>query len=156
MNIALGADHRGFALKEDLQMYLEAQGHTVNDVGARHLDPTDDYPDYAYAAAMLVASGEADRAILICGSGAGMVIAANKVAGIRAVEAQTVPHIIAARKDDDANVLALGADEVDEDLAREIADAFLSAPYEKEERHERRLDEISEIEKNDGREREYE
>ena len=156
MKIAIGSDHRGFALKEDLKPYLQAEGYEVLDVGASHLDPADDYPDYAYAASMLVASGEADRAVLVCGSGAGMVIAANKVAGIRAVESQTVEHIVAARHDDDANVLALGSEEVDQDMAREIAVAFLTTSYAGEERHERRLDEISQIEQNEGKEREYE
>lgn len=152
MKIVIGADHRGFALKEDLKMYLEALNYLVVDVGAKHLDPTDDYPDFAYPAAMLVATADAERGILICGSGAGVTIAANKVAGIRAVEAHSVEHIVAARNDDDANILALSSDETDSDTAREIAEAFLNTPFSGDERHQRRLDEIAEIEEDQDKE----
>lgn len=152
MKIVIGADHRGFALKEDLKMYLQALNYSVVDVGAKHLDPTDDYPDFAYPAAMLVATADAERGILICGSGAGVTIAANKVAGIRAVEAHSVEHIVTARNDDDANILALSADETDSDTAREIAEAFLNTPFSGDERHQRRLDEIAEIEEDEDKE----
>ena len=133
-------------------MYLDALGYEILDVGARHLDPTDDYPDFAYAAAMLVATAEVERGIVICGSGAGVTIAANKVAGIRAVEAHSVEHSANARNDDDANMLALSADETDSDTAREIALAFLTTPFSGDERHQRRLDEIAEIEEDEQKE----
>lgn len=146
MRIAIAADHRGFALKEVLKPRLEAAGHELVDVGAREYDASDDYPDYAYPAAMLVSTGEAERAILVCGSGAGMAITANKVQGIRAVEGVSVDHVEAARRDDDVNALTLSADELSPEMAGDIADAFLAAEYDAAERHERRLDEIADIE----------
>ncbi len=150
MNIAIGADHRGFALKVELMAALAAEGHAVEDVGASAIDPADDYPDYAYPVALLVSSGEAERGILACGSGTGMAIAANKVAGIRAVEGSSEAHVRAARCDDDVNVLALSADELSPGDALAIARAFLAEPFKGGERYERRLDEIAEME-HDGR-----
>jgi ribose 5-phosphate isomerase B len=149
MRIAFGADHRGFALKEELKVALAATGHEIVDVGASELDTSDDYPDYAYPAAMLVSTGEAERAVLVCGSGTGMAIVANKVPGIRAVEGSSADHVCAARRDDDVNVLALSADELTVSDAREIAAAFFEEPYAAGDRHDRRLDEIADIERDD-------
>ncbi len=148
MRIAIAADHRGFALKEALKSALVARGHELVDVGAPTLEAGDDYPDYAYPAALLVSTGDVDRAILICGSGAGMVITANKVTGVRAIEGYAVAHVKAARRDDDANALALAADELDSSAALEIVEAFLAASYDDSARRERRLDEIAEVEHN--------
>lgn len=149
MQIVLAADHRGFALKESLKETLAAQGHLITDVGALEAEASDDYPDYAYPAAMLVAAGGAERAILVCGSGAGMAITANKVPGVRAVEGSSVVHVMSARRDDDVNALALSADEQSADLCTEIVEAFLDTDYDASERHERRLDEIADIERDD-------
>lgn len=149
MRIAVGADHRGFSLKEALKARLAILGYEVTDVGAHAPEPADDYPDYAYPAALLVSSGEAERAVLACGSGAGMAITANKVAGIRAVEGSTEAHVRAARRDDDVNVLALSSDELSAETAAAILDAFLAEPYDATERHERRLDAIADIEHGD-------
>lgn len=146
MKLAIGADHRGFKLKEELKAALAAQGHAVEDVGAKAVEPADDYPDYAYPVALLVSSKEAERGILACGSGVGMAIAANKVPGVRAVEGSSTAHVRAARRDDDVNVLALPADELSGDDARAIVNAFLEEPFSGSERSERRLDEIGEME----------
>lgn len=146
MRVAIAADHRGFALKQVLKTRVEAMGHELVDVGAHAYDAEDDYPDFAYPAAILVSTGDVERAILICGSGAGMAMAANKVQGVRAVEGISVEHVQAARHDDNANALALSADELSPDTAGEIADAFLVAGYDAAERHERRLDEMADIE----------
>jgi ribose 5-phosphate isomerase B len=149
MRVVLAADHRGYVLKEAIKTALLADGHETTDVGAHQLDVADDYPDYAYPAAMLVSTGEAERAILVCGSGTGMAIAANKVPGVRAVEGSSADHVRAARRDDDVNVLALSADELTSADAHEIAAAFLDEAYVAGERHDRRLDEIADIERDD-------
>ncbi len=149
MQIVLAADHRGFPLKEELKAVLAAGGHEITDVGALRPDASDDYPDYAYPAAMLVSTGVAERAVLVCGSGAGMAITANKVPGVRAVEGSSVEHVMAARRDDDVNALALSADELTGAQAADILRAFIDSGYDASERHERRLDEIADIERDD-------
>lgn len=146
MKLAIGADHRGFALKEDLKLFLEAEGHTVEDVGAHVFDKNDDYPDFAYAAALLVSAGKAERGVLICGSGAGMDIAANKVSGIRATFAAHKEAARYGRDHDDINMITLAADVLDEDEAREIVLTFLQTPFSGEERHVRRIRKIAAIE----------
>ena len=146
MNIALGADHRGFALKEDLRVWLEAQGHLVEDVGAHTLDKNDDYPDFAYTVALLVAEGKAERGILLCGSGMGMDIVANKVRGVRATIASDTESARYARDHDDVNVVTLAADKLNGDAARSIALAFIETPFSTHERHARRLEKLRIIE----------
>lgn len=146
MKIALAADHRGFPLKEDLKMFLEAEGYTVEDVGAHILDPHDDYPDFSYAAALLVGEGKAERGILLCGSGMGMDIVANKVRGVRATIAAHKEAAQYARDHDDVNIITLAADEVDQDEAREITMAFLSTPFSGSRDHARRLEKLRRIE----------
>ncbi len=138
MTIHIGADHRGFALKEFLAKRLFASMHAVHDHGAPSFEPGDDYPDFARAAASEVARDPGARGILICGTGAGMAIAANRIPGIRAVTAHSPAEAHAARSDEDANVLCLGADHLHERSAWEIVHAFLTAPASLEERHERR------------------
>ena len=138
MTVYLAADHRGFVLKEALKEYLLAQGHAVTDCGALALQFDDDYPDFAREMAWRVARDRGSRGIAICGSGTGMAIAANKVRGIRAATARTPSDAQAARTDEDANVLALGADHLDFDRTQTIVDAFLVTPASNEERHVRR------------------
>jgi ribose 5-phosphate isomerase B len=149
MVIYLGADHGGFYLKEKVEAHLAKAGHQVEDVGNNVLDPADDYPQFAFAAATKVLGSEdADpRAILICKGGQGMAIAANRIRGIRAVVIQDVEEARMSRNDNDANVLALPSRilEKDEKLAFDIIDAWLKTPFSKAERHARRLREIEEV-----------
>ena len=145
MRLALGADHAGFELKEHLRHWLEAQGHTVSDLGTHSPDSTD-YPDYAAAVAQEVARGVADRGLLVCGTGVGMAIAANKIPGIRAAALNTTYVTELARRHNDINVLALGAREVAVPLAEALTKSFLATAYEGG-RHQRRIDKISQLER---------
>ncbi|HXV13859.1 MAG TPA: ribose 5-phosphate isomerase B [Candidatus Krumholzibacteria bacterium] len=147
MRIAVGADHRGFRLKELIKKRLRELGHDVVDVGTDG-EASVDYTDFAIAAAEKVARGEADRGVLVCGSGAGMSIAANKVKGVRAALAVSPDGARLAREHNDANVLALGAWQgSDERQVLQIAEAFLSAEFEGG-RHARRVDKIRAYEEN--------
>lgn len=147
MVIYIGADHRGFQLKERLKKFLADKGYDVVDVGAKEFVKDDDYPDYAKAVAERVSEDiESRRGVLICGSGFGMDIAANKFPRVRAALPSSPDHAYQARHDDDANVLAIAADFVDEETAAKIVNIFLSTPFAKEERYRRRLGKISEIE----------
>jgi len=147
MVIYLGADHRGFALKKSLQEYLAAQGYEVLDMGAETLDPGDDFPKYAVKVATAAAAAP-DKAlgILMCGSGTGMDIAANKVPHARAVLAISTDQVAAARHDDNANVLVIAADFANEEEAKKYADVFIKTPFASDERYRRRLKEIEDIE----------
>lgn len=149
MKVVLGADHRGFALKEDLKVFLTAQGHAVEDVGAHVLDKDDDYPDFAYAAALLVAQGKAERGILLCGSGMGMDIVANKVRGVRATIVRNTAEAQYARDHDDVNVITLAADSLGGDAARAAILTFIETPFSEAERHAQRLEKLRAIEDGD-------
>lgn len=151
MTIYIGADHRGFAFKEDIKRSLAAEGREVVDVGAASLDPADDYPDFARAVAEKVASGGADaRGIAVCGSGFGVDIAANKFKGVRAALAMSPEHIRVGRHDDDVNVLCIAADFIAPEKVADIVRTFLDVPFQSDEaRYARRLKKITEIE--DGR-----
>ncbi len=138
MTVHIGADHRGFALKEFLAKRLFSAMHGTHDHGAISFEPGDDYPDFARAVSDAVAKDPFARGILICGSGAGMAIAANRVPGIRAAVAHSSAEAHAARADEDLNVLCLGADHLDERAAWEIVHTFLTAPAAPDERHVRR------------------
>ncbi len=146
MRIVIGADHRGFALKESLKAWLTSAGHTVEDVGATALDPADDYPDFGAAVGRAVAADPEARGIVLCGSGIGIAIAANKVAGVRAGTCATPEQCRAARADEDLNVLALSADALDLEHAKSIITAFLETPFSGAERHARRIGKIQQIE----------
>ncbi len=147
----LGADHRGFALKESIKRYLTHQDVPFEDVGATTLEPGDDYVDYAVKVAEAVAKNPEDhRGILLCGSGVGMEVAANKVRGVRAALVTETRQAVASRTDDNANVLVLEADETDVAQASEIVDAWLKTAFSGEERHVRRLQKIQELEKETG------
>jgi ribose 5-phosphate isomerase B len=150
MRIAIGADHAGFLLKKRLCEFLEKHGHQIDDVGT-YSQESCDYPDFAAAVAHRVASGAADRGILICGTGVGMSIAANKVAGIRAALGTTPEEVRLTRQHNDANVLTLGARFIVEQDAEALADIFLNTDFEGG-RHERRLAKIAALEREcDGR-----
>ena len=148
--IVLAADHGGVDLKADLHRFLSAKGYAVRDMGTDATDPVD-YPDYAFAAAAAMRRGEADRAILICKSGIGMAIAANKARGIRAAVVSTVGDAGLSRSHNDANVLVLGANEVSPRMARSIVRIWLETPFEGG-RHRRRVEKIRRFEKAHWRE----
>lgn len=142
MTIYLGADHRGFALKEYIKNYLAGEGRAVVDCGNTDHDESDDYPDYAKAVAERVADEAGAKGILVCGSGNGVAIAANKVRGIRAAVAMTEAQARAARSDEDANIIAIAADYTEQDEVWNIVEAFLSTPFLDAERHMRRIGKI--------------
>lgn len=145
MRIALAADHAGYELKEHLSSWLTEAGHAVYDLGTHSTDPVD-YPDLAAAAARAVLDGRANRAIVVCGSGVGACIAANKLAGIRAGMAQESYTARQMVEHDDANVLCLGSRVVGEKLAEAVVAEFLAAQFTGEDRHRRRLDKIRALE----------
>ena len=129
MNISIGSDHAGIAYKESLKSMLVAEGHEVVDVGT-HSEERADYPDYGVAAARLVADGTVRFGVLVCGSGIGISIAANKVNGIRAANCTTVEMAMLARQHNDANMVAVGQRLVTETEAIAIVKAFLSTDFE--------------------------
>lgn len=145
MRIALAADHAGFVMKEQLRRKLIADGHQVEDLGTGSTESCD-YPDFAFEVASRVSSGEADRGILVCSTGIGMSIAANKVPGIRAAAATSPEQARLSRAHNDANVLALGASFTSEPEAERMVDVFLSTGFDGG-RHARRVSKIIEKEK---------
>jgi ribose 5-phosphate isomerase B len=145
MRVALGADHAGYLLKQELAARLAGQRWEVIDLGTHSAAPVD-YPDSAEAVAGSLRDGHADRGIIVCGSGAGVSIAANKFPGIRAAVCHDTYTAHQAVEHDDMNVLCLGARVVGPALAIEIATAFLDALFSPEERHRRRLDKVLAIE----------
>jgi len=145
MKIALAADHAGFPLKEKLQEELRHQGHEVFDLGTNSEESTD-YPDYAAAVAHSVADGKADRGILVCSTGVGMSIAANKVHGIRAALAVNDDEVRLTREHNDANVLTLGVRLTPEQQASQLVHTFLTTPFSEGLRHQRRIAKIAELE----------
>jgi ribose 5-phosphate isomerase B len=146
MRIALGADHAGFELKDELHRQLTAAGHTVVDFGTDNAASTD-YPDYARQVAHSVADGDAERGILVCSTGVGMSIAANKVDGIRAALAFNQDEVRLTREHNDANVLALGARYVNATEAGDLVKTFLETPFSGGERHARRIAKVSDLER---------
>ena len=144
MHVVTGSDHAGLQLKAALVRHLESLGHTVTDLGT-HTAESCDYPDFATAVAAEVVAGRADRGLLICGTGIGMAMAANKVHGIRAAVVSDSFSARASREHNDANVLCMGERVVGAGLAKEILDAWMGATYQGG-RHQRRLDKIAEIE----------
>ena len=145
MRVAVGSDHAGFELKRDLAGYLAQQGHEVIDLGTHSTAPVD-YPDTAEAVATAVRNGQADRGLLICGSGAGVSVAASKFPGIRAAVCHDTYSARQAVEHDDLNVLCQGARVIGPALARVLSDAFLGATFKSEERYLRRLAKIDAIE----------
>ena len=147
MRIAIGADHGGYPLNERVIRELDAAGHEVIDFGTHVGSRPDDYPDYAIKVSHAIRDNQADIGILICGSGVGAAVAANKFTGIRAALCGDTYSAHQSREHDDCNVLCLGARVTGEELALEIVRAFVAARFTGEERHRRRLAKVAEIEK---------
>jgi ribose 5-phosphate isomerase B len=144
MRVVIGADHAGFLLKEELKGQLEAAGYAPLDVGTNSEESVD-YPDFAAAVARAVVAGDAERGIIICGSGAGASIAANKITGARSAVIHDTYSAHQSVEHDDMNVLALGARVIGPAPAWEIVQAFLTAEFTGEERHARRLAKVNEL-----------
>ena len=136
--IAIGSDHGGFALKQAVMKHLDARGLAYKDFGT-YSEASCDYPVYAKAVAQAIVSGECERGILICGTGIGISIAANKVPGIRAALCGDCFSAEATRQHNDANILCMGARVIGEGLALKITDTFLDTPFSEDERHKRRI-----------------
>ena len=147
MRVAIGADHAGFDLKVAIVKEVSAAGHETVDVGAHEYDPGDDYPDFAVAVAEAVRRGDAERGIIVCGSGVGSSVAANKLKGVRASICHDTYSARQGVEHDDLNVLCLGGRIVGLSLASELVTAFLSARYSGEKRHARRLGKVLEAER---------
>jgi ribose 5-phosphate isomerase B len=145
MKIAIGADHAGFSLKEQLRRKLAGEGYEVADFGTGSLESCD-YPDFARAVGRDVAQGGSDRGILVCSTGIGMAMAANKVDGVRAAPGQSDDEVKFTREHNDANVLTLGAKYMDQDRAMELIDIFLKTEFAGG-RHARRVAKIAQLEK---------
>jgi len=150
MRIAVGADHAGFQLKQDVAGYLKELGHEVIDLGPNSTEPVD-YPDYAEAVGKTVIENRAERAVLICGSGVGASVSANKISGIRAAVCHDTYSAHQGVEHDDINVLVLGARIIGAELARELVRTFLAARFTHEERHVRRVGKIKVLEKRFGK-----
>jgi ribose 5-phosphate isomerase B len=148
MRVAFSADHAGAALKDDLIRRLDAAGidHELIDLGGDGSDPNDDYPDFAERLGQAIVAGEADRGVLICGSGVGASVAANKMRGIRAAVCHDTYSAHQGVEHDDMNVLTLGARVIGPEPAYECALAFLAATFSGEPRHRRRLEKVLAIE----------
>ncbi len=145
MRIAIGSDHRGFSLKQSIATLLEGLGHEYQDMGCYDGEGSVDYPDVAEQVALAVAKGDADYGILICGTGIGMSITANKVPGVRAALCSDAMSARMAREHNDANILCMGGAMIGEWLAKEITEAYLSAQFEGG-RHIRRVEKIQRLE----------
>lgn len=147
MELYIGADHRGFRMKNDLLLWFHTHGYEVTDIGNHAEDTEDDYVDFATLLAQAVAEDPTNRrGILLCGSGVGMAVAANKVPGIRAALIHEVNIAKNARHDDDINVLALGADYIQQETAERVVQTFLTTSFSGAERHVRRLEKITALE----------
>jgi ribose 5-phosphate isomerase B len=146
MRVAVGTDHAGFPLKDAALDVIGAMGHDVVDCGAAAVIPEDDYPDYAQRVAQSIQGGRAERGVLLCGSGVGASVAANKFEGIRAALCHDTFSARQGVEDDDMNVLCLGARVVGPALATEIIRAFLGARFSNAERHRRRVAKIQAFE----------
>jgi len=146
ITIALAADHGGYVLKEELLPWLKEQGVEILDLGAHSYNHGDDYPDFAKVAGQAVTSGLAGRSVLICGSGVGASVAANKIKGVRAAVCHDTYSARQGVEHDDMNVLCLGARVVGLELAKELIVAFLKARFSGVERHCRRLNKVMEME----------
>lgn len=151
MKLAIASDHAGFAMKERLRPWIAAQGHELMDLGAYDESPSD-YPDFAEAIAHAVLDGRVERGLLLCGSGVGASIAANRFPGVRAALAHDAFSARQAVYDDDANVLCLGPRVIGEEIAKLLITTFLDAQFSHLERHERRLAKLRAIESRAARE----
>ncbi len=147
MKIFIGSDHNGYYLKQELMKYLGKHGYDIEDAGDKKLDPNDDFPQFAASVAgkILGSSDDDPRGILICGSGQGMAMAANRFTGIRAALVWDKQQAKASREEDDANVLVLPGRILDEDHSNEIVEAWLNASFDNAPRRIRRLKELDEL-----------
>jgi len=143
MKIYIGSDHKGYSLKSALIKHLKVQGFHVFDVGNKKYSPKDDYPDFGKSVAKKVVSDKTSFGIAICGSGAGICMAANKTKGARAVVALEQKTARVSRKDDDANILCLGADFLTEKKAKKIVGTWLETPFRKIDRYKRRINKLN-------------
>ena len=146
MRVGIATDHGGFELKEMLAAHLREAGHEVIDVGAYHLNPGDDYPDFVVPLARAVASGEVERGVAVCGSGVGASVCANKISGVRA---GLIHDHFSARQgveDDHMNLICMGGRVMGPAVARELVDTFLAAEFSQAERHLRRLQKVAALE----------
>ena len=147
MKLYIAADHKGFTLKEKVKLWCEQNNIEINDLGAETLDNNDDYVDYAQKVSTSIIADTANtKGILICGSGVGMCIAANKIKGIRCGLCTTDLQTEAARADDDINILALAADFISEEEAKKMVQTFLKTPFKNQEKYVRRIEKIKIIE----------
>lgn len=144
--VYIGSDHRGFDLKEKLKERFKDLSIKLTDLGNNHLDPEDDYVIFSHRVAGAVKQNPLSKGIVLCGSGAGVDMVANKVDGIRCALVFDVARSIQARQHEDANMVALPADTLDEETAYQIVKAFLETPFSGEMRHVRRLEELKEVE----------
>lgn len=147
MKVFIGADHRGFAAKNELAGELEKKSYEVFDMGPYKLDPDDDYPIYAQKVAQAVVENPGSMGLLVCRSGEGMAIAANKVRGIRAIETNDKHQAFESRQDNDSNVLSLSSEELSQRKMLEVTETWLKTPFSGLARHKRRIEEIAEMEK---------
>lgn len=147
MKVYLGADHNGFPLKEKIKKYLQKKGINFEDLGNKKFDFKDDYPDFAFAVAKKVAKTK-NKGILICGSGAGICIAANKVRGVLAAQAFTPQQAKALRAEDDINILCLDGDVLKERTVQNIVKTFLKTKFSNLQRHKKRIKKIKKVEPN--------
>jgi ribose 5-phosphate isomerase B len=146
MKIAIACDHGGYLLKEPIVTFLRSRGHEVLDLGAHQFDPKDDYPDFARYVGQAIQHGQAQRGIVVCGSGAGASVAANKLTGVRAAVCHDTYSAHQCVEHDDVNILCLGARVVGIALAEDLVNAFVSAKFTAEERHLRRLEKVKALE----------
>ena len=146
MKIFLGADHRGFELKEKIKTWLIQTGQQIEDCGATEIILRDDYVDFAKDVSQKVISEEGSRGILICGSGAGMNIASNKIKGVRCSIGFNIEQVRSSRNDDNLNILVLASDYIFFDNAKDLIDTFLTSSYNPTDNHVRRLDKIKHLE----------
>ena len=146
MTVFLGADHGGFELKEKIKAWLIQKKYQVKDCGAFQFDAEDDYPDFIFPVAEGVGKNAESRGVVFCRSGAGAVIAANKVKGVRAANVMDVEMIKHGREDNNLNVIGIGADVLDEEKTKKLVEAFLTLPYSGAERHARRIQKITNYE----------
>lgn len=151
MKVSIGADHAGFDMKRQLIDFIQALGHSVHDVGTFQPDKPDDYPDYAALVAQDIRSGNTERGILVCGSGVGVSVAANKFKGIRAGLCHDHYSAHQGVEHDDMNVLVLGARIIGQMMAQDVTEAYLKAAFSNEERHVRRLNKVKGIENDEFR-----
>lgn len=147
MKIYLATDHAGFEFKEKIKSFLQEKSYEVEDCGAFELNPTDDYPDFIAVAAKKVAENPGSFGIVLGKSGAGECIVANKIKGIRAILGVSEQNVKLSREHNDANVLSLGSEIVSEEQAKQFVELFINTPFPNEDRHKRRIEKISALEK---------